>query len=126
MKMNDLTVRIAAVSFVLMFLVCLFRAPVSSFEIRKENIYPKIITPNGDGYNDRFFVRFYNPYDNQLDAKIYNLQGCEIAVMVLNRNEDYFYWDGKDSGGAVVNPGVYIFQVVGEGEVFNGIIVVAR
>ncbi|MFH1282467.1 MAG: gliding motility-associated C-terminal domain-containing protein [bacterium] len=97
-----------------------------AYEIKKSEVYPKIITPNGDGYNDRFFIKYSNPYDNELEAKIYDLSGCEIAGLPKSEVEDYFYWDGKDSKGNVVESGAYIFQVRGEGQTFNGVIIVAR
>ena len=46
--------------------------------------------------------------------------------MVLGDTEDYFYWDGIDSNGITVKPGVYLYRVSGEGMDYKGVVIVAR
>jgi len=111
---------------ILLFAAMFCALPCHSFEIKNEWIYPKIITPNGDNRNDRFFIRFTNPYDNEIQAAVYSLRGTKIAVLPIAATEDYFYWDGTDTSGNTVDAGAYLFQVSGEGEIFNGVVIVAR
>ncbi|MEA2082061.1 MAG: hypothetical protein U9O97_04925 [Elusimicrobiota bacterium] len=105
---------------------------------------PKIITPgNSDGRNDVFFV-FYMNLDSQssLSGKIFNLMGMKAADMVNTGGagvilapppggwhplasaawEGYLKW--TPSGG--ISPGIYIWQVEAEGQVYTGTVVVVK
>lgn len=62
----------------------------------------RIITPNGDGYND--YVSF-TPDLNTL-VKIFDREGNLITT--IHNNER---WDGKDKEGKLVLPGIYIWQM---------------
>ena len=89
----------------------------------------KLVTPNGDGKNDAFVFRCYNPGDAAVDAKIYDLAGREVAVMSLlpGNHSDFFYnfsWD-PNSGGHKPG-GVYIYQVRIKTSVYKGTVVVIR
>ena len=77
-------------------------------------VYPRIITPNGDGWNDKAIFLFDNPQLLPLSGKIYDITGAlrnrrfrrpaRTPIPVLS-------WDGKDSGGTVVPGGIYIYQI---------------
>lgn len=95
-------------------------------------VMPKIITPNNDGKNDKAFFRFENPKQTELKIKIFNMTGTmvkdfgKISVKDSMNNGNMTYWDGTDTQGKLVAPGTYIYQIEGEGKVFNGTIIVAR
>lgn len=89
----------------------------------------KLVTPNGDGKNDKFIFRCYNPKDAAIEAKIYDLAGREVAVMVLlpSDHSDFFYnfsWD-PNAGGHKPG-GVYIYQVRIGTSVLKGTVTVIR
>ena len=97
----------------------------------------KLGTPNGDKKNDTFISRCHNPRDSDVEGKIYDLSGREVAVMRLKQRSELiptpavstgiYYdleWD-PNSGGR--NPGgVYVYQVRLETKVFKGTLVVIR
>jgi len=91
---------------------------------------PKIITPNGDGYND-FCEFFYdNPGNYAPTGKIFDITGAFVANMkrgpVDSGSSGSLRWDGLDSSGRIVSSGIYIWQIEVGGKVYNGTIVVAR
>jgi hypothetical protein len=94
-------------------------------------IIPKIITPNKDGRNDRALFRYANPKASPITIKIFDVSG-RLARQLHDSNQasdtqgDYIFWDGTDNDGMNVNPGVYIYQLTGEGKTVNGTVVVAR
>ncbi|MBI4350064.1 MAG: hypothetical protein HY550_01375 [Elusimicrobia bacterium] len=100
----------------------------------------KLVTPNGDAKNDTFIFRCHNPRDSDVEGRIYDLHGREVAVMRLKQrsngvgpsiavdNNSGIYYDlewNPNSGGH--HPGgLYIYQVRLESKVFKGTIVVIR
>jgi len=97
----------------------------SEFSQEANSPYPKIITPNNDGKNDKVFF-FFNNTTNELPfGRIYDITGGyvnDIKVLSINQAE----WNGTDYSGRVVPAGVYIYQVECAGKVINGTIVVAK
>lgn len=101
--------------------------PASGFAIRTDQIYPRVITPNGDGKNDYVFFYYENPNDSTVEIKIYDVDGR----FVRNVNEQgpvemSRKWDGKDESGNIVPTGVYIYEITSEGKKFTGTVVVAK
>lgn len=98
------------------------------FAVNKNNVYPKIITPNGDGLNDIFWVFYENLMDNEVRGKIYTIESAEVTDMVHKpgATEYSLCWDGTDGSGNIVPGGVYIYQITAENSVYNGVVVVAR
>jgi gliding motility-associated-like protein len=94
-------------------------------EFAKLASWPKIITPNGDGINDDFNFTFDNPARNNVEGKIFDLQGCFITYMSLT-GDSWIIWNGQNQNGSAVVPGIYLYQVKCGTKVFNGTIVVAR
>ncbi|MCM2267471.1 MAG: gliding motility-associated C-terminal domain-containing protein [Elusimicrobiales bacterium] len=98
----------------------------------------RMITPNGDGYNDSFIFRCYNPRDAAIEAKIFDLSGREVAKMRLKQrsngtppvtdNASGAYYDLEWSPNASGHSpgGVYIYQVAVETKVYKGTITVIR
>ena len=109
---------------------------VGSFQIRAAThgtgatltrVYPRIITPNGDGWNDKAIFQFDNPQLLPLSGKVYDITGALVASLQIGPNPDStLSWDGKSSGGTVVPGGIYIYQIDLGGTSESGTIVVAR
>jgi len=81
--------------------------------------FPNVITPNGDGINDEFFVKTTG-YVN-MEGTILNRRGETIITFYgLNAR-----WDGRTSSGDRVMDGVYFYKLTltredGEKESFMG------
>ena len=90
-------------------------------------VYPRIITPNGDGWNDKAIFQFDNPELLPLSGKVYDISGAFVANLVpgLANPDSSLAWDGK-SNGATVPAGIYIYQIDLGGSPESGTIVVAR
>jgi len=100
----------------------------------------RVITPNGDGKNDRAILCLDNPQFNAVRARVYDLRGHLVSNMehIPNGatmgcpspggpapNPEALRWDGR-SNGSFVASGVYIYQVQAEGSTVTGTFVVAR
>jgi gliding motility-associated-like protein len=78
---------------------------------------PNIFTPNGDHVNDFFTFELLNI--KELDVTVVNRWGNPVYVS----SAVPFSWDGKDSGGNLVNEGVYFYKYTAKGaqdELFEG------
>jgi gliding motility-associated-like protein len=77
-----------------------------------DGFIPNIVTPNGDGENDYFWVP--NMHMATLDVRIFNRWGDEVGSIIQPNKylwtADY-YWDPKELGN-----GVYYFVVNGLGK----------
>jgi hypothetical protein len=107
------------------------RIAAKATEFTFYGIMPKIVTPNNDGQNDRVLFRFANPRSSMILIKIFDINGgltrkLDESSRTSDIHGDYIYWDAKDDNNMTVLPGVYIYQLEGEGKLFNGTIVVAR
>ncbi|MFV0377500.1 MAG: gliding motility-associated C-terminal domain-containing protein [Mangrovibacterium sp.] len=79
---------------------------------------PNVFTPNGDGSNDYFIVKFTSM--KSLDVKIFNRWGKQVFSVSKNDLGAYndsrldAAWDGKISG-KYASPGVYYYVIEGLG-----------
>ncbi|MBN1754642.1 T9SS type B sorting domain-containing protein [bacterium] len=91
-------------------------------------IYPEPFTPNDDGYNDQVSFNFKESYSNNALIHIYDLKGKEIkSISSSDRIGGEWFWDGRDSRGNELSPGVYIYSIIINGKtVYNGSITLAR
>ncbi|MEA3307606.1 MAG: hypothetical protein U9Q34_07455, partial [Elusimicrobiota bacterium] len=85
----------------------------------------RMLTPNGDGKNDSMVFIFDNPSGSVTNGKIFDIRGAFIAKMTEGEISNSLSWDAKASG-VIVPGGVYIYQIEGEGQVYNGTVVVVR
>lgn len=79
---------------------------------------PNVFTPNGDGVNDEFVIKFWsmrsieiNIY-NRWGKRVHHYQSGDIQGFEDLRTESV--WDGR-IGGRYASPGVYYYDVVGTG-----------
>jgi len=98
----------------------------------------KLVTPNGDGKNDTFIFRCYNPRDAAIDAKIFDLAGRQVAAMRLkqrssgipaaidNATGEYYDLEWNPNTGGRKPGGVYLYQVRIETSVIKGTVTVIR
>lgn len=77
----------------------------------------RIITPNGDGINDRMV--FSTGID---DVKIFDVRGRRVKVIAGPAP----IWDGTDDAGSLVESGVYLYQFTSGGERVSGVVGVAK
>ena len=95
--------------------------PVSQALLANMSLSSKAITPNGDGINDELtlaiaLVNVLTP--RPLRLRLYDLTGR----LVYDRSEDSragqreLVWDGRDSRGGRVAPGLYMLEVLVEGD----------
>jgi len=90
-------------------------------------VFPRIFTPNSDGFNDKAVFHFTNPEVLPVSGTIYDITGSEVASLAPGSDpETLLTWDGKDSGGRVVPGGIYLFKIDFQGENITGTVVVAR
>ena len=96
-------------------------------------VLPKIVTPNNDGQNDKALFRFANPKGSLVSVKIYDVKGALVRKLedTARSSDDqsgagFISWDATDTDNQLVAPGVYLYQLEGEGKTVNGTVVVAR
>ena len=80
---------------------------------------PNVFTPNGDGINDEFVVKFFSMETVQIT--LLNRWGRKVHYWESDNVRGFdgtwaeTVWDGKLMGGRYASPGVYYYNVVGEG-----------
>lgn len=90
--------------------------------VRNLSVNP-VVTPNGDGINDRAAVAFEVVTivgQAELDAAVFDLAGRRVRSLLARSVANGIYdaarikdlaWDGRDAAGNLVPPGVYIVRV---------------
>ncbi|HVO32852.1 MAG TPA: fibronectin type III domain-containing protein, partial [Elusimicrobiota bacterium] len=98
----------------------------SASQISLTKVYPRIISPNSDGWNDKAIFQFDDPQGLPLSGQVFDITGAAVASLAPGPNPDTLQWDGKDRAGRVVPAGVYLYQVIVDGSAITGTVVVAR
>lgn len=90
-------------------------------------VSPNVVTPNGDGYNDRILFHMANQAAQQPRVRIYELAGALVYESTSLDGLRNLWWDGRDRDGRQVPPGSYLY-VIDEGgrEVAKGVCGVIR
>ncbi|MEK6544273.1 MAG: FlgD immunoglobulin-like domain containing protein, partial [Elusimicrobiota bacterium] len=76
--------------------------------------------------NDAIIFRFANPLDSGVTLSIFDTSGALVNTISAPSGADQILWDAKSGSGEPLHSGIYIYQLVGEGKIYNGAIVVAR
>jgi gliding motility-associated-like protein len=96
-------------------------------ELTFTGVFPRIFTPNGDGYNDKAVFHFDNPEVLPVGGKIYDITGAQVSELAGGSDPTAtLLWDGKDSGGQTVPGGIYFYKIEFQGKFITGTVVVAR
>ena len=82
----------------------------------------RVITPNGDGISDQLHIDL--DLFKVLDPRpviigVYTLTGHRVALIsdaATTAGHQTYQWDGRDSHGRIVPPGIYILRVTAEGD----------
>jgi gliding motility-associated-like protein len=80
---------------------------------------PNVFTPNGDGTNDEFVVKFWSMKSIEIDIfnrwgkRIHSWQSGDVRGFEGTWTETV--WDGRGMGGRYASPGVYYYAIKGEG-----------
>ena len=81
-------------------------------------VAPAVVTPNGDGNNDETRISFavFRVYgERDLGVGIYDLSGRQVRDLSFARSHPSgahaVAWDGFDSAGRLVPPGLYVARV---------------
>lgn len=99
----------------------------------------RVITPNGDGVNDKAFFCFENPQDSEITGKIFTLAGSQVGSMSRRTDRvpnalscpasivkaQFVTWDGTGNGSRV-DSGIYVYRIEVEKETFTGTLLVVR
>ncbi|MBV9080246.1 MAG: hypothetical protein JO102_03910, partial [Elusimicrobia bacterium] len=105
-------------------------APAASLKLSRANVYPRIFTPNGDGFNDRVFMILENPNNAEVSGEIRDLTGRLVVTLppptLTAGIGTTLSWAGRDSSNAVVPSGLYVYRIEGDGTTITGTVAVAR
>jgi hypothetical protein len=81
-------------------------------------IVPPAFTPNGDGVNDAAAIEldvFVIEGAQRLAATVHDLRGRRVRDLSLETAHPSgghrIWWDGRDDGGELVPPGIYLVRV---------------
>ncbi len=80
-------------------------------------VEPAAFTPNGDGINDAVAIQYdllKLTEDRRVEVGVWDLSGRLVREVYvgLDRSGQYIQpWDGRDSGGRLVPPGLYVCRV---------------
>jgi gliding motility-associated-like protein len=77
-------------------------------------MYPKFFTPNGDGYNDTWAIKF-SFYEPNLKVNIFDRYGKLIKI--LNNTNS---WDGKYNGNELLSSDYWFVVTRENGKEYRG------
>ena len=78
--------------------------------LRKLEVTPILITPNGDGVNDGAAVHLVvAKVESDPEVEIFALGGKRLRI--LQPLDETYWWNGRDQAHEIVPPGVYICRI---------------
>lgn len=86
--------------------------------VRKISL-PVYVSPNGDGRKDRARIEFFLPKADRVTVSMTDANGDEVRRLAdrhLSRGKHKFWWNGRDSSGALAPDGSYFLRVILNGE----------
>jgi len=97
--------------------ITVFGIEIGESLLESVEIKPDILTPNGDGVNDKALIS-YNLLQLQnpalVQVKIYDRDGSVVRNLYESRDLNAPYsleWDGRDDDGDIPPPGVYVCSI---------------
>ena len=81
------------------------------------SVEPAVLTPQGDGVNDEVkigYVLFQMLELTQVDVEVFKLSGelvRRLSPQTRETGPHSVRWDGRDDGGRIVAPGIYLVRV---------------
>ena len=98
--------------------------PVSARLLANVEFSSRILTPNNDGINDRLScsIDLINVLDPRpMILRIYDLSGAVVFedTISLTAGHYTFVWDGRGVSTQLVAPGIYVGEIVVEGDAEN-------
>ena len=125
--MKRIFVYVCLLPFAVCHLPCPLQAMATLGSLTLTRVAPRIITPNGDGFNDKARFEFDNPELLPVSGTVYDLRGARVADLRGGTDPTtVLLWDGKDVDGRAVAGGIYIYQIEFQGKTATGTVIVAR
>ncbi|MCI0406391.1 MAG: lamin tail domain-containing protein [candidate division Zixibacteria bacterium] len=74
------------------------------------DISPNPFSPDGDGFDDETAITFTVPFQANLTAKIYDVNGREVKTFLNDSpiTSGQLRWDGKGNNGKTLRSGIYV------------------
>lgn len=76
--------------------------------------YPQFFTPNGDGYNDTWHIKF-SQFEQKFDVKIFDRYGKLLKVMDSSES-----WDGTYNGRLMPSDDYWFYVTRADGKIHKG------
>ena len=79
-------------------------------------VSPRVLTPQGDGANDRVQIEYalFRVLEGEVAVAVYTLAGERVRTLRQSTEpagRGTVAWTGRDEGGGVVAPGIYLVRV---------------
>ena len=77
-------------------------------------VYPRVLTPNGDGIGDRLLIslNLINVLEHRsLKLELFDLAGRRVRQISARALAQELVWDGRDQSGDLVPPGHYFLRL---------------
>ena len=74
------------------------------------NIFPNPFSPDGDGFDDKVTINFTLPFQTNLTARIYDVNGRKVKTLLDDSPvaSGQLHWDGKGDNGKTLRSGIYV------------------